>query len=433
MIVNFSVQNFGSIKEKQTLSFEADSSTHLEDYYVTSIAGLRLLKIALIYGANASGKTTVLNALEFLRNMVVNPKSQKTASLEFEPFLFDTQTPDQNTNFEIEFVQNETRYLYQIEISSQCVVSEALYYYPQKVYIFKRTTNIEKQLTQIVFNPKISIDKQVSAILEGNTLWNNTVLSGVLKTNVDQAHLRNATDWFVKYLHSIVLPSTDLGFFISSNIVENKISKQFIIDVLKKADLNISDIVIKKEEHQIPAHVIEMLHQQAKNANEPISIIESRSTMTSIDLSFIHTVAGKSYELPYKKESDGTQRYYGLAGFLSTMVNLSAAFPIDELESSLHVDLFNHFLLAFLVNAKLSQIIATTHNRELLNDRDMFRNDAIWITEKSDTLATELYSLSDFDTSVIRDSSNILNAYKAGKLGGVPNLGDYYIFDTDAK
>ena len=108
--------------------------------------------------------------------------------------------------------------------------------------------------------------------------------------------------------------------------------------------------------------------------------------------------------------------------------------PIDELESSLHPDLFNHFLLTYLVNGKKnSQLIATTHNREILNNRDLFRDDAIWFTDKNEDSATELYSLADFDSSVVRDTSNVLNAYKSGKLGGVPNLGDYYIDMGDEK
>ncbi len=108
-------------------------------------------------------------------------------------------------------------------------------------------------------------------------------------------------------------------------------------------------------------------------------------------------------------------------------MNRQIVIPIDELESSLHPDLFVHFLLSFLVNSEGSQIIATTHNREILNNKDIFRNDAVWFTDKTDTCATELYSLADFDSSVIRDTSNVYNAYKIGKLGGVPNLGDYYI------
>ena len=107
MIVNFSIQNFGSIKGKQTLSFEADTSEHLEDTYVVHTAGKRLLKLALIYGANASGKTTILKALDSLRDLVVNPKEKKTYILYFDPSLFDAQTPQQPTKLSIEFVHKE--------------------------------------------------------------------------------------------------------------------------------------------------------------------------------------------------------------------------------------------------------------------------------------------------------------------------------------
>ena len=109
------------------------------------------------------------------------------------------------------------------------------------------------------------------------------------------------------------------------------------------------------------------------------------------------------------------------------MIRDSIAIPIDELEASLHPDLYIHFLLSFITNSKNSQLIATTHNREILNNKDIFRNDSIWFADKKESCSTELYSLSDFDSSVIRDTSNILNAYKYGKLGGIPNLGDYFI------
>ena len=95
MIINFSLQNFGSVKDKQTLTFEADKSEHLNDYYIIDVSGFRLLKLALIYGANASGKTTILKGLEFLRDLVLEPEEKKTDSLEFRPFLFDKETPNQ--------------------------------------------------------------------------------------------------------------------------------------------------------------------------------------------------------------------------------------------------------------------------------------------------------------------------------------------------
>lgn len=402
MLINFSVQNFGSIKDKQMLSFEAEKLQHLENYYVIHTNGLRLLKLALIYGANASGKTTILQALQFLMNIVLNPKEQKIQSLNFEPFLFDPNTSKQNTIFNIDFIQNNIRYLYEIELNQQFIVKEVLSCTKSPnstkkiLNIFERTTDSEKQLTDIVFNSKIKIDDVSLKTLIANTLWNNTVLGGFLKTNIESKELTDVVNWFKEYLNPVIYTKSELDDFITKQIEERKINKITVLDILKKADFNLSDIFIKKEE--------------------------------VINIEFEHTVKGKSYVLPFEKESQGTQRYYGFAGLLYLLIKTATAFPVDELESSLHPDLFQHFLLSFLVNSKKSQLIATTHNREILNNKDIFRNDVIWITDKdNEDCATELYSLADFDTKVIRDTTNVLNALKLGKLGGIPNLGSYYI------
>lgn len=414
MIINFTVQNFGSIKDKQTLSFEADKSTHLEDTYIIQSGKHRILKLALVYGANASGKTTILQALDFLRRMVMNPLKQKTDVFDFSPFLFDADTPNQNSFFAIEFLQNEIKYLYEVEFSQKAIVSEALYSYnPKKNNVFKRTTDLKKQLTEISFGSKVSVDTVSEKTLTANTLWNNTALGGFLKTNIECKELREVVDWFGNYLNSLIHPRTILDIFVTRFIENEKISKSDIISILKKADLNISDIVLKKRVEELPS-----------NESNGINIQIVREIIST---HFEHTVDNVKYTLPFELESEGTKRYYGFAGLLALLIKTSTAFPIDELETSLHPDLYMHFLLSFLLNAKSSQLIATTHNRELLNDKDLFRNDAIWFTNKGEDCATELYSLADFDTSVIRDTTNILNAYKSGKLSGTPNLGDTYI------
>lgn len=400
MIVNFSIQNFGSIKDKQTLSFEADASQHLEDTYVVHTAGKRLLKLALIYGANASGKTTVLKALDFLRELVLNPKEKKTDILDFSPYLFDANTPEQPTELTIEFVHEEVCYQYEVAFTRQAIISEALYIDTfERVLIYSRTTDIEEQLTKINFSDKITLEKSALQILELNTLWNNTVLGGFLKTNINLEEFRRVADWFGNYLKSIVAPRTLLGRYVTDKIDEKEISKEEVLEILKKADFNISDIIVERRK-------------------DPIKGINR------INLFSEHTVNNISYVLPMEQESEGTKRFYGFAGILALLIKTPTIFPIDELESSLHPDLYTHFLLSFLQNAQHSQLIATTHNRELLGDTDIFRNDVIWFTNKGEDCATELYSLADFDTSAIK---NILNAYKIGKFSGVPRLSDTFI------
>jgi AAA15 family ATPase/GTPase len=435
MIVNFSVQNFGSIKDKQTLSFEAEKSTHLEDHYIiAATGGLRLLKLALIYGANASGKTTILKALDFLRDLVLEPAEKKTDNLEFSPFLFDSETPKQNSIISIDFIQNDVRYFYEVELNKNAISREVLNFFnPNKANVFKRTTDQNKQFTEITFGSKIKKDKTFEKTLESNTLWNNTVLGGFLKTNIELKELKEATDWFKNYLNPLIFTRTELEGYVTSRIDKTEIEKDLVVSILKKADFNISDILIHEEEKDLPDGFLEFIEKQLKTPDKKIKELKNKGKITSVNLEFEHTVKNKKYSLPFELESQGTRRYYGLAGLLSLLIKNSVAFPIDELEASLHPELYIHFLLSFLINSKKSQIIATTHNREILTNKDIFRNDAIWFTDKSETCATELYSLSDFDSSVVRDTSNIFNAYKTGKLGGTPNLGDYYIDISNEK
>ncbi len=428
MIINFSVQNFGSIKDKQTLTFEADKSEHLENSYVININGLRLLKIILIYGANASGKTTILKALEFLRDIVLEPETKKTDELDFQPFLFDSETPEKNSIMSIEFLANDTKYYYEVEFFKKAIVNEVLNFYnPNKANVFKRNTDINNQFAEIKFGSKIKIDKTIEKNLEANTLWNNTVLGGFLKTNVDIKELKVVVEWFKNYLRPLIYTRTQLEGFVTSKIEKSELSKLDVINVLKKADFHITDIVIQEEEKEIPDGLIHFLKGQLKDSPDEIKKLEEKGKVTSVNIEFEHTVNQTKYTLPIEMESQGTRRFYGFAGLLALLIKNSTAFPIDELESSLHPDLYMHFILSFLLNTDKSQLIATTHNREILDNKDVFRNDAIWFTDKNENCSTELYSLADFDSSIVRNTTNILNAYKSGKLKATPNLGDNFI------
>jgi len=305
MIVNFSVQNFGSIKDKQTLSLEADKSTHLEDYYVIgSTGGLRLLKLALIYGANASGKTTILKAMDFLRELILKPAEKKTDNLEFSPFLFDSETPKQNSIISIDFIQNDVRYFYEVEFNKNAISREELNFYnPNKANIFKRTTDLNKQFTKITFGSKIKKDKAFEKALESNTLWNNTVLGGFLKTNIESEELKDVIEWFSGNLRPLILTNTQLENSVTENVAKLEVNKFDIINVLKKADFNISNILLKGDKKMADGtlKVLRALDLSKdtieKMINAPLKEIE-----------FEHTVNNKKYSLPFEFESEGTKR-----------------------------------------------------------------------------------------------------------------------------
>ena len=141
---------------------------------------------------------------------------------------------------------------------------------------------------------------------------------------------------------------------------------------------------------------------------------------------FEHTVIDQGikskYILPESLQSAGTMRYYGLSAPYYKMLQNNAFLAIDEIESSMHALLVNHLIREFLMNgreSKYAQLLVTTHNISLLNEKDLLRKDAVWFTNKQENGATELYSMADFD---IRKELSYYNAYKIGKFGAIPNL-----------
>ena len=406
MIIDFSIKNFGPIKDEVTLSFEASKDNKLNDYYVVEpIKGVRLLKMILIYGSNASGKTTVLKALDMLRKLVLEPFDNKTREFNFDPFLFDEETKKGNTSFKLNFIASGTKYLYEVVFNKKAIVDESLYSYnPNKSIVYKRTSDLDKQVTGIILGSKFKLRKELVSLLEGATLWNNTVLGGFLKTNIDFPILKDVVNWFKETLKSMISPKSDLFSLVFKELESGEIRTSDILLLLKNADLMIDKIICKKEG----------------------TIFESNLKFTN-EIEFVHKTNESTNTLNYNQESLGTQRFYQLSGVLDMLLRKECIFAIDELENSLHPDLLEYFLRVYLANSKISQLVATTHFRELLIDKDMLRNDAIWFTEKKKDGSTDLFSLADFDSSVIRDTSSVYNAYKIGKLGAVPNLGDYYI------
>lgn len=432
MIISFSVSNFRSIKETQTLSFQAAKSTHLEDYYITKIGKYRLSKIAYIYGANASGKSNILRAMAFLRELVVLPLSNKTEKLDYETFQFDPAYHNQDTEMEIDFIENGTRYDYEVIFNHSYIVKEVLYQYaPGKRKVFERTTDVQKKLPIIVFGDSVKKHKQEVSTLTANTLWNTTVISGFNRISMDVPQLQDVSVWFDKTLPPI-WPNTKLSNTISLHLDKGTLNKDTLLHFFNQADFGIHDILLQKKEEVVSGSIIMALLNNDSVSEQVKQQISETGAITHLDLNFEHWVNGVAYPLPFKEESQGTQRYYGLSGVLQLLIDENRILIMDELETSIHPDLFQHFLLTYLINAKQSQLIITTHNRELLNDQDLFRKDSVWITDRHNPeQMTELYNLQAFNSSVIRDTTNVLNAYKAGKLGGIPELGSTHYNPKD--
>ena len=429
MIIDFTISNFRSIKEPQTLSFEATDDTHLEDYFVVKKGKYRLLKMASILGANASGKSNIIRAYTLFPNLVLNPCENKNDIIPFDNFALDENTKAQDSEIIVNFICGEAKYHYEICFNNKMVCHEILRCQPfekREHKVFERNTDMSTLVSSIVTGSGYK-SAEIQR-LTTNLLHNRTVFGAYQKSNVNIPWMKTIVDWIDNYCMPIVKTSEQrLSKFTSKNITNNKISKSQVAGLLHKADIGINDFSIKKEENPIPPEIIDRIQ---KDPDAPIELKERiERNPTSVDFEVVMMHQGSQADVPFDfdEESRGTQRYYELAGVLLRLINEPHIVAVDELEFSMHPDLYEHFIVTFLTNAKESQLMFTTHMREFLADRGLFRDDSVWFTQKSELGATELYSLADFGTDVLRKVNSRYNAYRSGRLGAVPHLGDTFV------
>lgn len=203
MLIEFKIKNFASIKSVQTLSMIASADDTLEDYYIMQHGNLKLLKLAVLYGPNASGKTTILKALDFLRQLVLNPKNQKSDTLNFLPFQFDETSKKEPSWMQISFLQNQIKYDYEVLFTQKCVLEEKLHYYPKVAVEIKQNTDLKDYSKQQDYYHKTNLYKVLYPLLE-NALKNAAFLE---KDRDDKAKTFPRAEIFklIQYLNEIKL------------------------------------------------------------------------------------------------------------------------------------------------------------------------------------------------------------------------------------
>jgi AAA15 family ATPase/GTPase len=422
MILEFKVENYLSFREEQILSFDPSSDKEYESQYCVQVKeGVKVLKLGLIYGANASGKTNLLKSLEFLRKFVLRQKSDKTESTGVIPFQFDDSYIEKPSRFELTFYLNQIKYVYSVVLNDKRVIEENLVYYPgiQPAIFFERWFDEKKEKSVIKFGGKIDLKASDKKLIEGLTISNSSVFSAFSKANTEKSIFDDVFNWFSEDFMQMINPKTDLFGWTSSRLEKDNLCRDFVLEVLQKADFNISSIDIDEED--IP--IDEELESKISSMDMPEHLKEEilqKKMLKAKDISFQHTTKLMEKSLPRKLESNGTIRFYGLGGVLNKLLSSNTFLCIDEIENSLHYDLVAHFVKTFLMNSNNSQLLFSTHDINLLNE-DFLRRDTVWFADKNEFGASELYSLLDFK---LHKNLSAYNAYKIGKLGAKPELGE---------
>ena len=427
MIQSLAIKNFLSFKDAVTFSFEATKDKHLEDYQVVQVApGVRLTKLGIVYGANASGKSNLLNAFEFILDFFLNDTNSKDVETKTIPFLLDNHSKEQPSEFVLTFYIGDRKHIYSLILTSINVITETLTYYPgtQPFEIFTRQLNLN--VSKIRFNPALRISASAKEEIEVKCLTNMSVFAAYNKVNVHSPEMDMVISWMKEnYLNKIMPQTKYLEKFTENLILKNNTVKDSILKFLSEADFNIKNINIKVEEKTINDSFIKIALDNNSIPIEEKERLKKDKTIQITRAMYTHKVTDNTgreeyYDLPERLESEGTLRTMGLAGVINHVVAQNAFVAIDEIESSLHPRLVEFFIENFLRQSKESQMLLTTHYDGLLEEEDILRNDNIWFTNKKKDGSTELYCLSDFKG--VNRISSLQKAYKYGKFGAVPNI-----------
>ncbi|QYZ80181.1 ATP-binding protein [Methanofollis formosanus] len=416
MLIEYSVENFRSISEKTTLSM-LTSKERKKNYNLIKVEDnpnvTKLLKSCIIYGANASGKTNQIRALDLIKYIVVESnRLNKGDKLPYFPFVLSADYEGKPTRFELDFINNNTEYKYSFSYNAEEIISEELSYFQGKHEhcVFQRNRD-----TLEAFD-----DEDELKGLFKHTGSNVLFLS---KANNEYKPFGPAFEWFninLNYFEHLSRIPADIAIDYMDKSKENK---EKILKILKYADFDISDLSsnkIKVNRSEIPEYILNVIEKSENRKINDGDIIKNELKSIHIRDDGLEIINDFS-----KFESAGTNLFFKILGILlDSFENHQRVLVFDEFDTSLHPDLIMYLLKIFHdeeYNKANSQLIVTTHNTRILSS-DFFRREQIWFTEKKkDTKNTDLYSLYDFEGRVDR---SLEKAYFTGRYGGLPDIVD---------
>lgn len=425
MLIEFTVGNYRSFKDPQTLSLVAtplkSKDKRLDANNVIEREGQpTLLTSAAIYGANASGKSNLLQAISFMRRLVLSsPRwTERIGGIEVEPFRLNVSTLAQPSYFEVVFVAAGTRYRYGFEVTTERVEREWLDSFPsaRKTELFDRHGN-EIKLGRSFQEGR----KELPELTRPNALF----LSVVAQFNDPVAAM--LVNWFAA-LTSMRSGSTFQSYAPSRTrrYLEHPALAKELNDLIQRLDLSIRGVHLEEvvqlslfpDEDPIIEDVVRSDRRERALRERARTTVRTSHTLYDEN----GQPAGEEFFDLDEHESEGTRRLFTLAGPLLDTLRRGGALVIDELDARLHPLMTREIVRLFndrQTNPRGAQLVFTTQDTNLL-DNELFRRDQIWFVEKDRYGASQLYSLAEFKG--VRNDLSFEPNYIQGRFGAVPYL-----------
>jgi AAA15 family ATPase/GTPase len=420
-LVEFSIENFRSIKERVTLSLVASKKLVSQEPTVDEGAlfevdeDLTLLKSIAIYGANASGKSNVMAAMNVMKGLVLNSSKETAATqmLPVEPFRLDEKTISRPSSFEVVFLNADVTYRYGFEATTERITGE---------WLFASTGSKEQKLF-VRTGDEIKVSRS-RTFKEGKGLEERTRVNALFLSVVAQFNGPVAVSiqkWFASSLKTIsgLDDAGYLGFTISR--CDEDEWRQSIASFVRALDVGIEDVSVSKIPlrdslpHEMPPEIRQILLSRGDREVARIS------TTHSVYAEDGRPVSVSSFDFE-TQESEGTKKVFALAGPLIDTLRHGRVLFVDEIDARLHPLLTIEIIRLFNsreTNRLNAQLVFTTHDTNVLQS-DVLRRDQVWFTEKNRFGASSLYSLLEYKP---RNDSSLAKNYMQGRYGAIPILG----------
>lgn len=416
MLVQFSVKNYKAFKEKQIFSMVASTKYATHDATHTfEEKGLKLLKGAVLYGANASGKSAMVESMEFFRNFIAESSKESLINEEIptKPFKLSTTTENEPSEFEIIFIHKNEQYRYGFEVTQTKVIAEWLYIKNKREveYFYRDEDGYELN------NSKFKIGK---IITDQNMVRDNALLLSVAAQFNDPV-ATESMNWMEFLFPISALNIEDYGAITAAVAKVDADYKSSVLKFLQKADLGIDDFRVETSSSKKVSAVLKTIKDEEKKVD----------FSTGNDIKTLHRKYDENnapltdyavFDLE-KEESKGTQKYFQLIALLIFTLQEGYILIIDELDARLHTKIVSSIIELFHnpeINTKNAQLIITTHNTNLL-DEDTYRRDQVWFVDKDRYGASTLYSLNSFKNSSAT-KGNYEKKYLEGRYGAIPYI-----------